>query len=117
MKTAVTVLAALLVVLTLATAAGAACAWALWMTEDGPAAPWKPLSYHETRSECWRRITDSTLVQPEGSWSDTIGWLLQTEGYKRWVRSRIPDGASAGGFMYRCLPETVDPRGPKASGR
>ena len=92
-------LAALLAVLTLAWAssAWAECAWVLWQREviDKRELGWTPRESFKTVRECRQRESKA----------DT--------GYNRETQKLEP---VPHGHMI-CLPDTVDPRGPKASGR
>jgi len=117
-------LAALLAVLTLAWAssAWAECAWVLWWNvdvADGGDKPAQPSvkGAYERKQEC-ERVMQTELTQDEHNrWKNddpqnpgyrtTRGdnYLFTTKG-RWWIR-----------VDYLCLPDGVDPRGPKASGR
>lgn len=91
----VTMLGALLAVLTLAPTAGAECAWVLWLTIrelDGRGGEdVSILEAYTTKKEC-----------------------DQAESRERADLKKEPVK-----YRYRviCLPDTVDPRGPKGGGR
>jgi hypothetical protein len=104
---AVTMLAALLVVLT-PLSASAKCAWVLWakvVAQDGAVgnltsallAQWTPYAGYTNRSECEaaRRTSGIRLV------------LLGE------YRAETADDNSKSALFSRCLPDSVDPRGPK----
>jgi hypothetical protein len=121
-----TILAALLAVFTLASSAGAACAWLLWV-EDW----WLPTPVQDERPREW------TLVQAEQSQRDCE---LNAEGKVKvlakdrelrskniitntypgtpWTRGGEQMPSTITHFTrVVCFPDTVDPRGTKGSAR
>ena len=90
----ITIVAAIFTVLTLAESAGAACAWVLWspvLDERGRALAdrWSIVGAYESKQECVK-VYEIAIAGA--------------------------DKASPGRGML-CLPDTVDPRAPKGSGR
>lgn len=81
--------------------AGAECAWVLWtkLMSDNPAAP------------------------PEGSWilREAYPDRLACEASEDLRRQASPEERIVGTSRYvrtqNCFPDTIDPRGPKGSGR
>jgi hypothetical protein len=107
---------------TSAATAYAECAWVLWVRYAKPPSEWTSWpsdSYWETKSRCWRKILDSTSVPEDGSLADLVAWTLGKGIYNKneHFKFRIANGAAlafpSSGYEYICLPDTVDPRGPK----
>jgi predicted TPR repeat methyltransferase len=131
-RSACTVIATLGCLLAVATSAHAEGAWVLWSqevaTEPGLAAEdkkaWRPIATFETKSSCFSdastkaeelanmlRLSDGTVkgrkieVQRLGLGQDHLA-------VKSTFSGDLFDGARLWTF-YKCLPDTVDPRGPK----
>jgi hypothetical protein len=100
------VLLALLYFLALATSASAECAWVLWQntTRVGPQPQplgTTPISAYTSKDECeqaGRHEVQAAVAHGNRSSSDGLG-------------VRIADVIAE----YRCLPDTIDPRGPSCS--
>ena len=103
-------LGALVLVMALATSARGNCAWVLWQQADnltthavdGPS----PQASYTTVEECIRRIDGEyqTVGAQQTAWNRSA----PTEATVMFVgRGRTSL------FTFTCLPDTVDPRGPK----
>ncbi len=81
--------------LTSAATAHAECAWVLWLSSSiGATETTKPMESYKSLQECKR------------------------DQYGEKMNAIVSDGKKRGAFLYPvCLPDTVDPRGPKPSGR
>jgi hypothetical protein len=105
---------ALLCVLSLATSASAECAWVLWLNHTGVVAGeelalWIPLNASTNNPDC-QQVLAATLQADRraGNPADAV----TQRG------SNMIDIVSAAGphtLLYVCLPDTVDPRGPKGT--
>ncbi len=111
------VLAAFLVLIAFAGTAAAECAWVLWQTTGGTfrgvivLPTWQLHAAHETKAKCdearglmfayWAGITPAEGVQKNVA-NDAVYFTTT-------------DGQSERRFI--CLPDTVDPRGPKGDRR
>src|SRR5436309_2454220 len=111
----------LAILLVCAASAAAECAWVLWfshttttknpttLTEYG----WQIISTSDTKSHCEGDATDQrTTAVKHGSSSE---WTRELS--KDTVVHRRRDGSAELLDRYLCLPDTVDPRGPKGSGQ
>jgi hypothetical protein len=95
------VLLALLCVLAIATWASAQNTWTLWMM--GASSPWDSVGNFPTREQCMEALHQQAQA-------------VEKLGLK--VTEDAPGGSFAGTDADRdirgqCLPDTIDPRGPK----
>ena len=115
--------------------ASAECAWVLWsrMVEGPRQSDWTSGgSAFPTYGACRETIRKYTGLTEEGSFTDWLQWVLRRGPYDR--RRPLPgsdDFVGAiwveGGAMvqvkphryteWKCLPDTIDPRGPKGGAR
>jgi hypothetical protein len=123
------VLFSMLCLVSLATSAAAECAWVLWDWRDNSG--WTTTGVYPSYSKCWAKIHQHTGISEEGSFSDWIDWIRRLGRYDERMRGidvghmKATDlyiGARESGAVvisaqtiteYRCLPDTIDPRGPK----
>jgi len=98
------VLAALLAVLTLAPSAWAGCAWVLWSQTT-----WWSQSAGEI-AEAWKVV--AAFPNEDACERGNLAVVDARKGSQRYGPRGEPLTE-----ITSCLPDTVDPRGPKASGR
>jgi len=117
----VVILATLLAVLTLASFAWAECARVLWGEQNaGPGTPsnWRFIRADKTATDCEQDL-ESKLKQALQSTNreevEKGGRKLQVTGSTMVVMG--PDGLVKYYLRLMCVPDTVDPRGPKEVGR
>jgi hypothetical protein len=108
------------------TTASAGCAWVLWFESSDWASGlqssgtnWGVVSASSTEMAC-RREAEGKIKAVFGRWSkDRMEGRkdsVTTEGNYVTHQWEWPDKGTAGGhsIRYLCLPDTVDPRGPKS---
>jgi hypothetical protein len=85
-------------------AAWAEGAWVMWNRADAPDAPqaWRAVTGFENRSACVHELG----IRASG-WKSS-GWDVSFNS-----DARIAATSQAGVLELMCLPDTVDPRGPK----
>jgi hypothetical protein len=97
--------------------------WSEWTSGSGA---------YQTYSKCWAKIHAYTRIPEEGSMADWLDWMRGAGRYDAEMRTKdlfhlkenevyinaTEFGALAltgrNGTEWRCLPEAMDPRGPKA---
>jgi|SRR5882724_842538 len=111
---------AILIVLTLAASAGAECAWAkcpwiLWeenvVTAKGarPSRDYRTVDGYATQSDCLEGV--AFVVQEKFTVYLRSGIKTETTADS----ISFTTGSITLSHMYTCLPDTVDPRGPKGA--
>ena len=98
----------LLVVLSLLASvatASAECAWLVWWTGTNIGGNWAILGAHPTLSECDRDLSTYLKSYKRDGWTVQGASGSGSHGFD----------AEKGGVakVFECLPDTVDPRGPK----
>jgi len=112
-----TMLAVLLAVLTLASSAWAQCAWVLWgesyvLSKGETEGPKRIVSAASDEAAC--RVQQREKIESaRATWATGNAKVNVSDDY---VASAFSNGVLRID-KYFCLPDTVDPRGPKASGR
>jgi len=106
MKT--TIFALVCVLFTVPSLAEAECAWVLWEEDKSSVDKWRVLFAQKTQESC------------EGLLTEVLKGFVaahREEGQRIESGDRFYTGTTAAGdrriIAYHCLPETVDPRGPK----
>ena len=110
---------AMLVVLSLllsVATASAECAWVLWMSQSQIRAQssWVPHGAFVTRQDCIMGAQKAFDPFRDGGMS--IVSEDQTGGFFLITNARRPSGVIVA-VTVQCLPDTVDPRGPKGAAR
>ena len=112
-------------VLALAPPASAECAWVLWHEAsdaktyelEGP----KPQASYKTIEECIKRIDEewrlAKTTEQALARKDLLGRVKQSRDAPTAATIMSLHQDKAYMVTYTCLPDTVDPRGPKSSGR
>jgi hypothetical protein len=111
------ILLALLCLLTFATSAGAECAWVLWTEIDTMGLTrensnyhgleWRPLTGLPTAADCYQSLKATIKVQMGRRPEDEKVNRISDNAFQRVTSTH------ATVYTYTCLPDAVDPRGPK----
>jgi len=100
---------ALILVLAFAPSAWSECAWVLWAETRG-------LRYETVSASDTREVCERALGKQIARWK--TGANVTVDDTTVNVRSEDKSGsASISSVRYVCLPDTVDPRGPKGGAR
>ncbi len=106
-----------LVLLVWAAMAHADCAWIFWLEVTAPpthASSSRPVSGWGTREACEQALTQKLASDSEKNTSMEMTVDRQAGRPRLWVRRKgHPEPLAV--YTYVCLPDTVDPRGPKGN--
>jgi hypothetical protein len=90
--------------------AWAECAWVLWEYESAPTpGDWRILRTYDTRTTC--AADHAKLMTPNSAWR---------LGYEQLSEDSVMQKLRTGLVIVKralCVPGTIDPRGPRGSGR
>jgi len=98
-----------------AATAWAECAWVLWryaMASQTGREEWK-IERASSRDVDCRTSLQTELEEAKRSAGPSVETVIKGDGYITTDKSGRPVAI----VLYQCLPDTVDPRGPKGSGR
>jgi len=117
MRRAPCIMVTLFCLLALATSALAECAWVLWSDATVPPnseASTSPVSSSDTRQQCEQALARQ-VANAKQIFANSDVTVDELSGTPRVVaRKKAKDGSVlVTVFRYQCLPDTVDPRGPK----
>jgi hypothetical protein len=82
--------------------ASAECAWVLWI-RDGD---WFPDRAHSGPDKCYAAVVAEIGLARRQGWGDTV--VVHGADYAQYI-----DGVKKVLVSVKCLPDTIDPRGPK----
>ena len=95
----------------------AECAWVFWLEVAGPRtddSSSRPVSGWGTREACEQALTQKLASDSVKDTSMDVTVDPQAGRPRLWVRRKgHPEPLAV--YTYVCLPDTVDPRGPKSS--
>jgi hypothetical protein len=99
---------AVIYLLTSAATASAECAWVLWetiTTKESQGSP-EPVRAYTTKPDCDRALSDALA-----EFKNSPGRVAKMD--PKYQEAYVTMGKSTTAYGYRCLPDTVDPRGPR----
>ncbi len=100
--------------LAVATSAAAECAWALWYGGTTPPVEWIASDAFSSRKECGQALAkDVQTLTKDGQYSVPSERLAQIAAGSVTSVSLFMEKDPSRSVALKCLPDTVDPRGPK----
>ena len=104
------------ILLAFTTSAYAECAWVLWssMKSRPSATDWEIEGTWPNATPCFAEISHQKRAVEAANKAGNDIYINEHGSRGSWITFVHPGGTT---FQFRCLPDTVDPRGQKGGGR